>query len=416
MKYKSYLEKIHNHSDLFLLWLGITVAFTLVWWPLLNSICCILLFCFWLFFLQKRLQNHFRLFMILLFISVYIVAVAGVFNSQNKAEAFFTLQVKLPLLIFPVVLGTTNYMPEGFYTKTFQSFSVAFILFCTACIGKALYLYYQTGTTDLSFGYDILVLKHMYPSAVSLFCVFVISGHVINVYNKKARHYDFAALTISFILLFLTGNRMGLLLSTVIVLFIIVAAVKNLKQKIVFGLSFLMIILLVFWVNKNFRNKVQKAFSFSSGESIPLDTDASLGRSWDGKAIRIAIWKCSAEIMKSNFFTGVGTGDVQDELQKTYERRKFYFASRYNRYDAHNQYLQQWIMNGISGFLFFITIIVTPLFYKPFRSNRYYVLFLIIFGIFCITESMLEINKGIVWYSFFNSIFAFSDNDKPTPL
>ena len=39
--------------------------------------------------------------------------------------------------------------------------------------------------------------------------------------------------------------------------------------------------------------------------------------------------------------------------------------------------------------------------------NPFYLFFSLLFAIIGLTESILEVNKGIIWYSFFNSIFAF---------
>ena len=160
------------------------------------------------------------------------------------------------------------------------------------------------------------------------------------------------------------------------------------------------------------KNQWTELFDFSGKASIVLDADSSLARPWGGKAIRVAIWKCSGDIIKRRWLTGVGTGDVQDCLQQAYEDRKFYFASRYNRYNAHNQYLQSAISHGIAGALLFAFCIAVPLYQnrKSF-SNNIYMLFLVLFAITAITESVLEINKGVVLYSFFNSIFAFNTND-----
>jgi len=95
-------------------------------------------------------------------------------------------------------------------------------------------------------------------------------------------------------------------------------------------------------------------------------------------------------------------------LQKAYENRKFYFASMYNRYNAHNEYLQITLANGIPGLLILLSCIFYPLlnYRKKFSGNIYF-LFLLLFAVVAITESILEVNKGIIWYSFLNSIFAF---------
>jgi O-antigen ligase len=139
-----------------------------------------------------------------------------------------------------------------------------------------------------------------------------------------------------------------------------------------------------------------------------LDQDSSLGKRWGGKALRLAIWKCSADIIKHHWLFGVGTGDVQDSLQQSYENRKFYFASRYNRYNAHNQYIQIALATGVVGLLLLLSCIIYPIwcYKKRFRGNLY-LLFILIFAFICFSESILEASKGIIWYSFFNSIFAF---------
>ncbi len=146
-----------------------------------------------------------------------------------------------------------------------------------------------------------------------------------------------------------------------------------------------------------------------------MDKDESLGRGWGGKTIRLAIWECSLDILKEHWLTGVGIGNSQDELQKAYEKRKFYFASRYNKYNAHNQYIQQAIASGVLGLVVFLACIFIPLFrFIRQKDKLFYTLFLLCFAFICITESVLEISKGVIWYSFFNSIFVF--NKKSTLL
>jgi len=165
-------------------------------------------------------------------------------------------------------------------------------------------------------------------------------------------------------------------------------------------------------------NRQWKELSGRANENvIILDQDASLGKSWGGKAIRLAIWSCSKDILQNNWLFGVGTGDVQDNLQEAYEKRKFYFASRYNRYNAHNQYLQLWIGNGIISPILLIGCLIIPLFllYRNNTLKSPYTLFLVFSALIFFTESIFDTNKGIIWYSFFNSIFAFTYLYKSIP-
>jgi len=147
----------------------------------------------------------------------------------------------------------------------------------------------------------------------------------------------------------------------------------------------------------------------SAENTVPLDKDASLGRSWGGKQLRIAIWRCSWDVIKDHWAIGVGTGDAQSSLQMAYEKRKFYFASRYNNYNTHNQYLQETVSYGIVGLVIFLVVLIAPLFKKFYpEQNLFYWMFLLSFAFACTTDTPLETNKGIIWYTFFNSLLFFA--------
>jgi O-antigen ligase len=194
-----------------------------------------------------------------------------------------------------------------------------------------------------------------------------------------------------------------------IVLFYVWKILKNNLYKVLFTLGLFLLILMSGIFIPSLNRQWKELVDFSKENTIILDKDASLERSWGGKTLRLAIWQCSFDVLKKHWLWGVGTGDVQDNLQQAYEDRKFYFASRYNYYNAHNQYLQYGIGFGIPGILLFTLSILYPLvIFSGKNQNLLYLLFLAIFGITALTESVLEINKGIVWYSFFNSIFAFT--------
>ena len=162
-------------------------------------------------------------------------------------------------------------------------------------------------------------------------------------------------------------------------------------------------------INPFLNRQWNELTDFSSQNTIQLDKDASLGRSWGGKQLRLAIWKCSMDVIRRNWLSGVGTGDAQDSLQAAYEQRKFYFASRYNRYNTHNQYLQEFVTYGIVGLLIFVACLAGPFFVKfSFSQKQFYWIFLLAFALACITDTPLDLNKGIIWYAFFNSLIFFT--------
>ena len=121
---------------------------------------------------------------------------------------------------------------------------------------------------------------------------------------------------------------------------------------------------------------------------------------------RIDIWKASVDIIKSNIFLGVGTGDVKDELIRSYKERNIEHALEL-KLNAHNQYLQTFMTLGIPGIATLLLMLLLPMI-AAFR-NRYflYFVFLLLFSLNILVESMFEMQGGVVWYAFFN-IMLFS--------
>ena len=63
---------------------------------------------------------------------------------------------------------------------------------------------------------------------------------------------------------------------------------------------------------------------------------------------------------------------------------------------------------GVAGLAVLLACIAAPaLILKGDPLVRVRLLFLLLFFLICFTEVILDTNKGIIWYSFFNSIFAF---------
>jgi O-antigen ligase len=394
--------------------LGAGIAGSLVFWPLLTSFFSILLFVYWALFATKDFSfNGYRLPLVLLFSSMYILVLIGFFYSANTDEALFRLQQKTALIMFPLVFGTATAFNRNVLDRIF----IAFVWFTTAgclfCLGNGLMTFIETGSAEMLHGYNIVVLKDMSPFMLGLYCLLSVLYLLFELHAKrfapgKQKRIYLAAFIFLSLFLFVLGNRNVLFSwSVLLTLFFLKNIAGRMMRILFFG-----VLVIAFTVtavfNPSFHRQVNDLADFSKSNTIQLDSDNSLGRGWGGKAIRLAIWTCSMDIIREHWLTGVGTGDAQDSLQAAYERRKFYFASRYNFYNAHNQFIQETVSHGIAGFILFTACLLVPMFmFVKDKNRQLYWLFLLSFLIICVTESILEISKGIVFYSFFNSIFAF---------
>jgi O-antigen ligase len=131
--------------------------------------------------------------------------------------------------------------------------------------------------------------------------------------------------------------------------------------------------------------------------------------SLDGSMNRVMIWETSLDIIKEHFFWGTGTGDVKDVLISKYKEKNITNAIN-KKLNAHNQFLQTFIATGFIGFVILILCLLLPAL-KTFRERDIlYFLFIIIIGFNFMFESMLEVQAGVVFYGFFNSMLFFKSS------
>jgi O-antigen ligase len=122
---------------------------------------------------------------------------------------------------------------------------------------------------------------------------------------------------------------------------------------------------------------------------------------------RLIFWKCSVHLIKENFFLGVGIGDLYEELSVCYANIGL---ARLNRFNCHNQYLQVWLSTGIIGFGAFISILILH-FKKALRSkDSIYLAFMVVICLGFLTESLLELQRGIVFFILISLIFYCSNS------
>jgi O-antigen ligase len=126
---------------------------------------------------------------------------------------------------------------------------------------------------------------------------------------------------------------------------------------------------------------------------------------------RIYIWHSAVKVIKQNWFFGVGTGDVKDNMKLTFRKNGFVDGVKRN-YNAHNQFLETWTGLGIIGEIILLTILIYGL-VKGIK-NRDILLqsFIILIFVHFFFESMLNRLAGIIFFSYFYSLLLYRNNIK----
>ena len=389
----------------------IGIVYSMLFLTYLNSILSILLVTWWLIFSKKEFDvSSLKTKLMLLFLSLYIIGILGMIYTNNMSAGMATLKTQSAIFFFPLVFGTTSVLSPSIVQKITTHFLIAISIASLAGLTFGFYHYFQADNIDLLTGLHILPFHAMRPVSMGWFCLLamIIAFQKLESNSKKSRGLVYACIALITLIIFLLSIRLVIVCWFAIALYFFIRMSQTFLIKILLVTASALTLLISGVALPSVKKQWNELFDFSAKTTIILDQDSSLGKNWGGKALRIAIWKCSADILKEHLLIGVGTGDVQDSLQQTYENRKFYFASRHNKYNAHNEYLQITLANGLPGLLILLSCIVYPLFhYRRRFSGNTYLLFLLLFTLAAVSESILEVNKGIIWYSFFNSIFAF---------
>ena len=127
---------------------------------------------------------------------------------------------------------------------------------------------------------------------------------------------------------------------------------------------------------------------------------------------RFEYWKASLSLIKQNWLTGVGTGDVTDAFSQEYERIHSKLEPRF-RSTSHNQYLYMGVAFGVGGILLFICWLIFPPFYQGVFRDYYFVAFFAIMILSMLTDDTIRYQAGLNFMSFFASFFLFGREQKP---
>lgn len=168
-------------------------------------------------------------------ISVFLIHVIGLLWTTDFYYAINDLRIKLPLLIFALVLGSKKVLIEDF-KKIFLVFISATVASCL--ISVWIYIQGKLGQKNINNIRDISIfISHI---RLSLMAVFSIVGSWYFLLKKELKAvYVYALSVFLFLFLILLQSVTGILLTTLFIVFFPVLLLKVNKKNII--ISFLML-------------------------------------------------------------------------------------------------------------------------------------------------------------------------------
>lgn len=339
-----------------------------------------------------------------LFISLYLIHVAGMAFTHYIDLGWFDLEVKLSLLVFPMIFSTRP-LPAEKINKVFNAFVIGGILSSLFLLGRAIYFFFAAG--ENKFFYEAFsVLVH--TSYVSMYFNFLMAWIILGLLKKGAIRASYSGMISWLLLLFfsviivLLSSKMGIILMVLMFLCFGFYYVIQSGRYIAGGVVVVCMAAALFFVATHvpvIQSRIHYAVAAFTKDKIDIKSNES-------SEVRMLIWSAANELIEQNFFTGVGTGDAKPMLLRSYASKGMQGAFEH-RLNAHNEYYQVFVAVGVFGFLILVIGLFFPLLLAFRRRFLIYQVFLFLIILNFIPESMLETQAGVMFYAFVNSMLFF---------
>ena len=126
---------------------------------------------------------------------------------------------------------------------------------------------------------------------------------------------------------------------------------------------------------------------------------------------RYVFLKAAVILIRHNFWTGVGTGDLLESLGEQY-RLMHAGIGKYYGFIAHNQYVDMFVAFGIFGFLYFLFALIYPPLKTHSFNDYFFVAFYAIMLLSMLSDDTLQTHSGLTLFAFFSSLLLFG-KEKP---
>ncbi len=341
--------------------------------------------------------------LLLLPVAFYLLHVLGMAWSTDTAFGLFDLEVKLSLLLLPLVAaGMFSTDGKGFLRSAMTAFSVGLFLAILISVYSALSCYADSGWVEC-FTQSYLS-AYMHPSYMAWFAcwalfywVYELIGGKVEGQLERRLAMAFAPLLLIFIVMLV--SKSGLIGSALVLLALLIHAARLLPRKTV------ALLLLALAVTIAVPGALlSHVLSVRVGEAMhavtePTDEVLPVEKVESSSEGRLTVWKCSVQCIRTSPW-GAGTGDIKHALMACYEEKHAGTAILHNL-NSHSQVLQSGVALGWPGLLLVCALMLIPLAIGILRKDVFLSMFSLLFILNGAIESVLEVQAGVVFFILF---------------
>ncbi|MBI1191889.1 MAG: hypothetical protein GC205_01755 [Bacteroidetes bacterium] len=370
--------------------------------PSASAWAMFLAFCAWLSAgrWSQRLPERKTLSRALPILLFYGLALLGLAWSTAPASGWDVLRVQLSLFLVPLMLLSR---PKGSllrhqYRRIVRAFLAGNLLAMLLSLLRAALRFYQTGNPDV-FSYGELVSwLNLHPAYSTFYAglgVLLLFSEIKR--SERIQASAWSLFTALVVYLFLLNSR-GTLLAFLVAFsgYILWRWWFN-GQRQRFARTLSWVLLLGVTISLGLPQNRERMYSMTKTKEISVQEGTA--------SLRLEIWKGAWQTLRQEPFSGYGTGSVRENLVDTYEEMHFQTGVD-AAFNAHNQYLQTWLMLGLPGLLLLL-ITMVQIGIDSWRNNRPERIAAIVFlGMAMMSEAMLERQMGVLPFAFFVALWV----------
>lgn len=337
---------------------------------------------------------------------LYLLTIIGTIYSHNKEQAFNEMEKQLGFILFPFIISVTSLDISKYGNRLLKAFTLT-------CIVTVAYLYIDALRI---INYNKLPLSAL------------ISKQFIN-QNFSYYPFDLHATILSMYITiciayllksFINSAKIMERLLCIGGLLFLMAAILQLSSRAVF-LALLIIINIAFPLLMLQKKARWNFVVISLVISLLLIAGITQIESFNERYImgstndmasahidllepRMLRWHYALELVKKSPLIGYGSGTEVSLLKEMYFE-KHLFNSYLHALNVHNQYLSFLLKTGIIGLFIYTLILYAALKKAILARDLVFCSFVIVTAIVSFSENILDINKGIFFFSFFYCFF-----------
>lgn len=341
---------------------------------------------------------------------VYFLSVLGYIYSYKKSVAGFLLERQLTILLIPLLLPLAIEI-------TNKRKRVLLNMFLLSSLITILYLFLNAFISlynlhlPISYIFTKEFLNHRFSAPIGIhagylslyvsICIIYTLQRIMETYSKRTKALLMLCFIIQFAGLVFLASRNSLISTIGIISFVF--PFFYIKKKGIYFSCAIIAMMIGFIAISNF-SYLKKRFTSELISEIKFTNSIDNVEAIEPRMDR---WKAAMRLVTKSPLIGYGTGDETMMLKTEYIKSGLYISCL-EEFNAHNQYLSYLLKNGIIGLLLFLFAFVYFVSLAIKGRDYIYISFLILLLVGFLTENILDANKGIFFFAFFNTLFGYT--------